>query len=770
MPEDTGVAQLLAARRAARDAEVAASAVDPQKSAKDFYYSGLTPSDMNRLQKANQKPLSPEEFYSRPNQITENDIAVAQAPREYSLDSAAKNWQDMVHNSRIAVQDYAERLAADPVDTVKQTAVGAATGVADTLTYPGRLLQGTVPMQVDLATGRVSPEGENEFVVDALGMMGGGGGIRSIAGVADGAELGSFFGRGSLRPQQLDLAHAREQMRLNGIMSDPNSTTDEILAAYNQRNKMGLYAKGGKNAFDVAEQNPDMSPDELYKATGVTRLPEGTLLGEISDKDTWWKSDFVKQFEEKSPKVSIPDYATAAVQQLNDIFVRDGNLDSVRLRDSKPKSDLTQTYNLSDEEFLRKIRVDPLLLVGTRVQLDKPDILKRLGGYGHEDVQDIMDISPDELPQALKENYQLGELSPENGEVLTKAQYDKAVEDFVVKNFKRDYNANPRSYGDYATELARIKDDPGAYLDVWGKPSDVLKSIGGTGKEYLNDNYFRRDNDVVAVLDNSKESKLREEFSRKGMPATKLGDMYNHPELFKAYPELKDIKVEIEGSETPSPPDLPDKNGRKTYGAYWDTSNNKIVFANRETAGYFFSDPNKVGSMIHELDHAISKLEGAAGFTKPKGANPTTFERTSLDLVRLRLNVLRDEADVAALQNLPQLGAKELSEIKFLQGRIKDAKKETARAVAEGEVGYMSSLGEFTARLADMRKNMSAEELASNPPPVIPFGRGVIPEAVSSQNYSDLSGISSLTFPDVPKSIFNSQEDYLKTLPREGNR
>lgn len=736
MPEDTGIAQLLAARRAAREAEVAARAVAPQ--------------------------------------ITEDDIAIArmesEAPREYSLGNAWKNWQDMVHGSRIAVQDYAKRLTDAPVDTVKQTAVDAATGVADTLTYPGRLLQGTVPSQVDLATGRVSPEGQNEFVVNALGMMGGGGGIRSIAGVADGAELGSFFGRGSAYPDVLDAEFVEKQKLLKKTIADPNSSQLEVDQAMRALMENGLYQKGGRIAFDVAEQNPDMSPDELYKATGVTRLPDGTLLGEISDKDTWWKSDFVKQFEEKSPKVSIPDYATAAVQQLNDIYVRDGNLDSVRLRDSKPKSDLTQTYNLSDEEFLRKIRVDPLLLVGTRVQLDKPDILKRLGGYGHEDVQDIMDISPDELPQALKENYQLGELSPKDGEVLTKSEYDKAVEDFVVKNFKKDYNANPRSYGDYATELARLKDDPGAFLETWGKPSDVLKFLGGTGKEHINDSYSRRGNDVVAVLDNSKESKLREEFSRKGMPATKLGDMYNHPELFKAYPELKDIKVEIEGSETPSPPDLPDKNGRKTYSAYWDTSNNKIVFANRETAGYFFSDPDKVGSMIHELDHAISKLENTAGFTKPKGANPTTFKRTSLDLVRLRLNILRDEADIADLQNLPQLGAKELSEIKFLQGRIKDAKKETARAVAEGEVGYMSSLGEFTARLADMRKNMSAEELASNPPPVIPFGSGVIPEAVSSQNYSDLSGISSLTFPDVPKSIFNTREDYLKTIPGKGNR
>jgi len=508
-----------------------------------------------------------------------------------------------------------------------------------------------------------------------------------------------------------------------------------------------------------------MTSDDLYKNFGVTRLLDGSLLGEISDKGAGWKPDFVKKLvgNDSSPKVSIPDYATAAVQQLNDIYVRDGDLDSVRFlsRDSKPKSDITQTYNLSDEEFLRKVRVDPLLLVGTRVQLDKPDILKRLGGYGHEDVEDIMDISPDELPQALQDNYQLGELSPKDGEAVTKAQYDKAVEDYVVSNFKRDYNANPRSYGDYAIQLARLKDDPGAYLETWGKPSDVLKFLGGTGKEPIKDRYAFKSNDIVAVLNNSKEAKLREEFLEKGMPDKKLEDIYDHPELFKAYPQLKDVNVYIEGTKSKLP-----NRPKGSYGGYWDVVNNRIVFANTESAKDFFSDTYTSGTMIHELDHAISDLEGRAGFYKPQGAAPESFDMPQDRKDSIEQRITNTQAEIEKLQLLKSPSGKDLRDIAWYKATKKEYENELARAEEKGDVGYYSTLGEFTARLAALRKNMSAKELANNPPPIIPFGVLVKPEAVSSVPSRNLNPLYHQFQPNInpSPSPFKDDADYMKSL------
>ena len=372
-----------------------------------------------------------------------------------------------------------------------------------------------------------------------------------------------------------------------------------------------------------------------------------------------------------------------------------------------------------------------------------------------------MDISPDELPQALQENYQLGELSPKDGEVITRAQYDKALEDYVVSNFKKSYNANPKSYGDYATELARIKDDPGAYLDVWGNSSDVLKSIGGTGKEHLNDSYFRRGNDVVAVLDNSKEAKLREEFLEKGMPDKKLEDIYDHPELFKAYPQLKDVKIFIEGTKS--------KAKLKTnynYSGYWDLLNNRIVFANAKYAKDFFSSEDTSETMIHELDHAISDLEGRAGIYKPQGAASSYFDEPQDRKDFVAQMITNTQAEIEKLQLLKSPSGKDLQDIAWYKDKIKEYENRLVRAEEKGDVGYYSTLGEFTARLAELRKNMSAKELANNPPPIIPFGRLVKPEAVSSIPSSNLNSRFYQFQPDINSSPspFKDDADYLKSL------
>ena len=722
MPEDTGVAQLLAARRAAREAEVAARATDPQ----------LTETDMLTSQRSD-------------GSVYSNDPAQRGAGLRENIVSGIKS---IIADPKAAgvglLKGYRNMEAAfdtDPLGALYDSTIGAFGNLAKTALDPTR------------------PPEEN--VAAMVSAMSGGRGIGGIPIKKNEMALGSFFGRGSAYPDVLDAEFVEKQNLLKKTIADPNSSQLEVDQAMRALMENGLFARGGRIAFDQAEQYPARTSDDLYKDFGITRLLDGTLLGEISDKGAGWKPDFVKQFEEKSPKVSIPDYATAAVQQLNDIYVRDGNLDSVRLRDSKPKSDLTQTYNLSDEEFLRKIRVDPLLLVGTRVQLDKPDILKRLGGYGHEDVQDIMDISPDELPQALQENYQLGELSPKDGEVITRAQYDKALEDYVVSNFKKSYNANPKSYGDYATELARIKDDPGAYLDVWGNSSDVLKSIGGTGKEHLNDSYFRRGNDVVAVLDNSKEAKLREEFLEKGMPDKKLEDIYDHPELFKAYPQLKDVKIFIEGTKS--------KAKLKTnynYSGYWDLLNNRIVFANAKYAKDFFSSEDTSETMIHELDHAISDLEGRAGIYKPQGAASSYFDEPQDRKDFVAQMITNTQAEIEKLQLLKSPSGKDLQDIAWYKDKIKEYENRLVRAEEKGDVGYYSTLGEFTARLAELRKNMSAKELANNPPPIIPFGRLVKPEAVSSIPSSNLNSRFYQFQPDINSSPspFKDDADYLKSL------
>ena len=85
----------------------------------------------------------------------------------------------------------------------------------------------------------------------------------------------------------------------------------------------------------------------------------------------------------------------------------------------------------------------------------------------------------------------------------------------------------------------------------------------------------------------------------KNQNADKLGDLLEHKELFKAYPELKDIKIK------------------------------KIIDEKGENLGYY--DPNKkeiainnIGdksTLMHEVQHAIQEIEGFAKGSGAKGEN-----------------------------------------------------------------------------------------------------------------------------------------------------
>jgi hypothetical protein len=85
-------------------------------------------------------------------------------------------------------------------------------------------------------------------------------------------------------------------------------------------------------------------------------------------------------------------------------------------------------------------------------------------------------------------------------------------------------------------------------------------------------------------------------------PKTLLGNVFEHPELLQAYPELANIKV-----------------GRETSGQYrgmYDPEKNVIT-----TGGGIIGGSNQARStMLHELQHAIQETEGMA-----KGANPTVM-------------------------------------------------------------------------------------------------------------------------------------------------
>lgn len=96
-----------------------------------------------------------------------------------------------------------------------------------------------------------------------------------------------------------------------------------------------------------------------------------------------------------------------------------------------------------------------------------------------------------------------------------------------------------------------------------------------------------------------------------------LEDVIAHDELFKAYPQLKNIKVTFTDTNSNNY----DRSKGTLYG-YYDDRNKEIVINKN------LMNSEKRSTLIHEIQHAIQYIEGFA-----KGGNPSTTKQAVDDVV-----------------------------------------------------------------------------------------------------------------------------------------
>lgn len=86
-----------------------------------------------------------------------------------------------------------------------------------------------------------------------------------------------------------------------------------------------------------------------------------------------------------------------------------------------------------------------------------------------------------------------------------------------------------------------------------------------------------------------------------------LSDLIDYPELFKKYPELKNIPVKIE--------DIPGE------AAHWDRTNQRLVISPASGGAKGFYD-----NLMHELQHLIQQKEGMVGGGIKEGMSPEAYK------------------------------------------------------------------------------------------------------------------------------------------------
>lgn len=197
-----------------------------------------------------------------------------------------------------------------------------------------------------------------------------------------------------------------------------------------------------------------------------------------------------------------------------------------------------------------------------------------------------------------------------------------------------------------------------------------------------------------------------------GNPAY-LRQVYDAPELYKAYPQLRDVVVMVD--------DIPEG------GAQWDKRANAIVF----NAKHYdvMSAEFKRSTIIHEIQHAVQDIEGFN-----RGGNKAMF-RKFLDLggeYWKRIGELRDAAGWSAIQDEvfeKAKAAKDLNiykdaldefdrtnanaeEIASLKRRYEDWEKERQEKYGVRFAGdaYHNLSGEVESRNSELRKDFTSQE------------------------------------------------------------
>lgn len=178
-----------------------------------------------------------------------------------------------------------------------------------------------------------------------------------------------------------------------------------------------------------------------------------------------------------------------------------------------------------------------------------------------------------------------------------------------------------------------------------------------------------------------------------GKVQAKLPEVIEYPELYKAYPELKDVNVVRDP---------------KVETAHWDEANNEIVVGSEQY--------NNMGTFLHEIQHAVQTQEGfARGAAWGKAGTNYTLKYAKaaheqiVEPLRALYKKLTSPRGVVASDA-------ELAEIDRLQMMARKFNEYVKAGDADAFERYMNTAGEVEARNAEARMRLNAAERRSMHP------------------------------------------------------
>jgi hypothetical protein len=115
------------------------------------------------------------------------------------------------------------------------------------------------------------------------------------------------------------------------------------------------------------------------------------------------------------------------------------------------------------------------------------------------------------------------------------------------------------------------------------------------------------------------------------MNSTPLSSLLDHPELFKAYPDLKDLKVEELSILFRGP---------NTSGLYSPTQD--VIELSKHASWGDAKYKDALSTLLHEVQHSIQKREQWPGGTNPGQFTPESSKRIKTSLYKLEDNLAKE--------------------------------------------------------------------------------------------------------------------------------
>jgi hypothetical protein len=240
---------------------------------------------------------------------------------------------------------------------------------------------------------------------------------------------------------------------------------------------------------------------------------------------------------------------------------------------------------------------------------------------------------------------------------------------------------------DMALKASQMSKKGATPQEIW-QTTGTVKGPDGQWRQEISDKASKYDPDALKELKENPQF----DYLKDTQP---LGGVLEHPELYKAYPDVGDIPVHF----------MPGERMNGAYAAYAPKTNRMTL---KDSL-----DPQKArSSTLHETQHAIQELENFA-----VGGNPRDFAKIAYE-ANQQIDTLNSKmSDLVKLMDNPNITKQEKE---ALRNQYEDVMNQRMSLVSNAQIdpkeAYWNLMGEAEARLTQRRMDLGPRQRRANFP------------------------------------------------------